>query len=519
MDTRISVQFLGGVVGQLTGSCTLLTVRQGKRIINILIDCGLVQCGFKNSITINQEILFHLDPKLIDYIILTHAHVDHGGRIPLLVANGFAGRIICTPETSSLLRVMLEDTAKILALEARHLAKLARKRGKNYQTRPNNPDRMTQGSYDRRKRKGKYLKTQAPSYAPLYTMEDVEATCKLVKNGGFGYRKWIRLDKGIDLKFYPPGHVLGGAICVIKIKTQSGDVHLGFSGDLGREDGIILPPPEYPEEKIDWWVTEGTYGGEIHPLREEEIARLFNLVREAKKGNKKIIIPSFALERAQEIIYVITDNMRKGIIPPIIIYLNSPMAAKILNVFAACWRDGMFSDQASLDFNPFDPAENHYLRIVKNPTDSVKLIETPGPYIVIAGSGMCDAGRVREHLKNELGNKETIVCIVGYMANNSLGRKLKDGLQAVKMNGNIINVKAEIVSFNSLSAHADKDHLVSFAKFVMDGNSNERARIFIVHAEKEGADCLALELLQKLSGENWSNRIIIPKLGEEIILY
>ncbi|MFA4941722.1 MAG: MBL fold metallo-hydrolase [Patescibacteria group bacterium] len=522
MDTRISVQFLGGVAGNLTGSCVLLTVRQGRRKTNILIDCGLIQGGFKDSAERNREILSWLTPKYINYIVLTHSHVDHVGRLPLLVKNGFGkkGRIICTEATSRLLGVMLRDSAKIQILGANCLrAKLARERAKTPRVWKAGRVEMTRGNYDKKKRKGKYLKAKTPNCEPLYTMEDVEKTYELVKNGGFGYKEWIRLDKGVHLKLYSSGHVLGGAICVIKIETKTGDVHLGFCGDLGREDGIILPPPEFPEEKIDWWVTEGTYGGKIHPPREEEIEKLLALVKEAKKGKKKIVIPSFALERAQEIIYLLSRYMRDGTIPEIPIYLDSPMAAEITRVFAESWSDGMFNDQIDLNFNPFDQKENPFFRIVTDLATSVELAKKGGPHIVIAGSGMCEAGRVREYLRHGLGNSQTIVCLVGYMAENSLGRRLKNGLPIVKMNGKDIVVRAKIASFDSFSAHADSPFLVSAAKSVMAGNSNERARIFIVHAEEEGAAFLQFELLQALPGKSWLNKIIIPKLGEEVILY
>ena len=522
MDTQISVQPLGGVAGYSTGSCIFLAIRQGRRKTNILLDLGLIQGNSKDSAERNREILSWLTPGYVDAVVLTHSHVDHIGRLPLLVKNGFnkQGRIFCTEATSRLLRVMLEDSAKIQISETSRLkAKMAREKKENSWIRKIGRDKMSLGNYDRKRRKGKYLKAKAVVCEPLYTMEDVEKTCGLVKNDGFEYREWIRLDNGVNLKFYPSGHVLGGAICAIRVKTKTGDVHLGFSGDLGREDGIILPPPELPDELIDRWFTESTYGGKIHPPRKEEIERLLGLIKEAMRAKKKIIIPSFALERAQEIIYLFLLYMQNGTIPPIPIYLDSPMAAKITDVFAASWREGMFSDQANLNFNPFDPKENPFFRIITDPVASAKLVKTPGPYIVIAGSGMCDAGRVREHLRFGLGNRKTIVCLVGYMAENSLGRKLKNGLPIVRMNGEDIVVKAQIVSFDSFSAHADGRFLSSSAKSIMAKNSDERAKIFIVHGEEEGAAALKMELMKILPGKNWLKKIIIPKLGEEIKLY
>jgi metallo-beta-lactamase family protein len=524
MDARISVKFLGGTAegDDLTGSCILLTIKQGKNITNLLIDAGLIQCGPKEFFERNRALLNELKPSQLDGIIITHAHTDHTGRLPMLVKHGFGdtSRIICTTATAKIIGVMLADSAKIQAEMLHGLKKTAKMTGaKVKKTIPR--DQAALGKHDKVKRK-KASERSIQSEEPLYTLEDVDRTGYLIKNGGYEYQEWIKLfNHGVSLKFYQSGHVLGGAICVIKVKTRVGEIHLGFSGDLGRSDGIILPPPAIVEEPIDFWFTESTYGGKVHPDREDEIKDLMALIREAVEQKKKIIIPSFALERAQEILYLLSYAMQAGEIPKIPVYLDAPMASKITSIFADSWDDGMFAGQERLEFNPFNPGENKQLNIVANPIDSLALVNMPGPYVVIAGSGMCDAGRVRDHLRAGLPNPNVIVCLVGYMAKSSLGRKLKEGLPLVNMNREEIIIKAKIVCFDSFSAHADSLFLVDYARTILanPGYATKKRKIFIVHGEEKSSAFLKLELMEALGPEaDISEKIIIPKLNEEFVL-
>ncbi|MEI6379054.1 MAG: MBL fold metallo-hydrolase [Candidatus Falkowbacteria bacterium] len=525
MDTQIRVKFLGGTADgdNLTGSCILLTIKSGKNITRLLIDAGLIQCSPKEFFTRNRAILKELNPSLLDGIIVTHPHTDHVGGLPLVVnhGSGDAMRIICTESTARIIGVMLADSAKIQAETCYAIKASAKANVKVGAKRKISRDQQALGKREKLKNK----KNGQPIVAaeePLYTMEDVEKTCSLIKNGGFPYQEWIKLfNHGVSLKFYQSGHVLGGAICVIRVKTKTKDIYLGFSGDLGRHDGIILPPPATIEEKIDYWFTESTYGGKVHPEREDEIKQLIALIKEAVVQKKKIIIPSFALERAQEIIYLLSYYMQIGDIPEIPIYLDAPMASTITNIFADSWDEGMFAGQERLKFNPFNPDENKFLHIIPTQLDSLALVKAPGPYIVIAGSGMCDAGRVRDHLRAGLGNPNIIVCLVGYMAKNSLGRKLKDGLPIVNMNKKEIVVKARIKCFDSFSAHSDSPFLVSYAKALVDNHSAEDSlrKIFIVHGEENSSAFLKLELLEALADRKYPlKNIIIPKLNDEIIL-
>lgn len=524
---KAKINFLGGVAGNLTGSCTMLTINEGKKTFRILIDAGLIQCGFKDSIKNNQEILKQLNPSQIDYIILTHSHVDHIGRLPLFVKHGFKGEIICTKGTRNLLKPMLEDSAKIQAVEAAYFNKKLlkieergevklsfqkhnrNKKGKNNK----NGEDYFENLYSSESLKSSLSKDSSSYVEPLYSLRDVDNLQKFIKHD-HDYHNWIKLFKTVNVKFYHSGHVMGGAVVVLRINSKPKDIYLCFSGDLGRKDGIILPPPEVITEPVDYLFLESTYGGRTHPERDQEIEKLLDLVRKSAEEKGRIIIPSFALERSQEIIYLLSYYMDQKVIPFVPIYLDSPLGSKIMTTFAEAWRKGMFSDQDKIKFNPFCQKSNPYFKITSEQKDSDALISSSNNYIVVAGSGMCDAGRVRGHLRANLGKANTTVCLVGYMAGNSLGRNLKEGLP-IKMNGEEIKVKAEVVSFDSFSAHADSPFLVDYAKIILAKDKARLKTVFLVHGDESSAQNLQNELLLNLSNKI---SVKIPKLNEEVII-
>lgn len=513
---RALIKFLGGVAdNNLTGSSSLLQIQVGRKKLNVLIDVGLIQDRFHDSIEKNRSILNVIRPSDIDFIVLTHSHIDHIGRLPLLVKDGFSGRIICTIGTRGLLQVMLEDSAKIQMAEAGYLSKRLEKEARPAHKKSHGRQYLTRGKYDRIKRKKK--ETKPPHYLPLYTIEDVNLVDELVKNGGYPYHQWIRLSHNVSLKFYPSGHVMGGAIVVIRINDKDEQKIICFSGDLGRQDGIILPPPERIKEPADCLVLESTYGGRRHPERNEEIIRLLDLIGQTEKFKRRLIIPSFTLERAQEIIYLLSYHMAKGDIPAIPIYLDSPLGNKITSVFSAGWESKMFSDQNRLDFNPFDPGQNSYLRVITSQEESDTLASQPSSYVVIAGSGMCDAGRVRGHLRANLSKQDTTVCLVGYMAENTLGRRLKEQHHSVRMNKEEIVVKAEIVSFDSFSAHADSLFLAQYALSVLAKKPNNPKSVYLIHGGILSATDLKSDIEDVLSAaQKKMISISIPKLNETI---
>lgn len=482
-----SFTFLGGLAstGNLTGSCTAVEVRCGKHTTTFLVDIGLVQGDIKHFFGNNTKILKNITPSNIDYIVLTHAHIDHVGLLPLLVNKGFRGKVLCSQPTADLLPIMLADSHKIQKELAKRFCLRVAKRPKKQQ---------------RQTKKESGL---------LFTDNDVAKSIDLILKAGFTFETQIKLSNQVSLKFYPSGHILGGAICVFTINDPKSKkiVHIGFSGDLGRQKGMLLKPPKIVKEPIDYWFTESTYGDKIHPERKVEIEELFQLLTEAARDGRKVIIPSFALQRSQELIYLLTSAMHNGAIPKMSIYLDSPMSIKLTAVFAKYWEIGAFRNKRSLDFNPFNE-ENNYLKFVTEEEDSLKLSDKSGAHIVISGAGMCDAGRVRNHLRANLPRKEAIVCLVGYMSSGSLGRKLKDGLKIIRMNDVEVVVLATIKSFDSFSAHADSAELVSYAQSVVSKTSASQS-IFILHGEEAGGTSLKDLLDQEFRGTGV--KVLIPK--------
>jgi len=516
MNRRITVKFLGGIAHAkyLTGSCIYIEIRKKKQTTCGLIDAGMHQGPFEESARINRDL--KIDAKTLDFIIITHSHTDHSGRLPLFYKMGFRGKVFCTIPNNDLMEVMLQDTFKILQNNSRN-----RRRRNNHDAKEENSHKkFSRKSKDRfREKRGKPSSPRS-FREPLFSFEDLTASLGLVKNGGFDYQEWILIDKGIDLKFYPSGHVLGGAICVLKIdadKPTSKPIYIGFSGDLGRKDGIILPPPEIIREPIDHWCIESTYGGKTHPPREEEIGIFLDVIREAVKKKGKVIIPSFAFERTQEIIYLASYYMKNGLIPAMAIYLDAPLAKKITEVFKYYWKSKMFKDQDMLDFNPFDPAENPYLKIIESEEESDILTQKPGPYIVTAGSGMGDFGRIRNHLMAGLNNENNCVCIIGFMTQGTLGEKLRSGFPLVKINDHEIQVRASVAIFRSFSAHSDDPYLTEYTTAVINQDKPDKKTICIVHGNEKSGLCLKKSLIDSL-GEKWSSRILIPGLNEVIRL-
>jgi metallo-beta-lactamase family protein len=507
MSTRISAQFIGGVADgiNLTGSCYLFEVRKEKQIVRFAVDLGMWQGNYEKSYERNRELGFN--PGSVDFMVVTHSHIDHIGRLPLAAKKGFSGRIFCTEPTAELLEVMLMDSAKVLESETRYrlrrmIASQAENAGLGEKLKTKNRNGI--------RNLNSMLKTGL-----LFSERDVGKCLGLVKNGGFPYGEWIKLEKDINVKFYPSGHVLGGAICVIEIGYRKKKTYIGFSGDLGRRDGIILPPPATIEEPLDYWFIESTYGGESHPKRHAEIKKLFGLIKESENKRGKIIIPSFVLERAQEIIYLISSAMTDGDVPKMPIFLDSPMAERITEVFGEHWKTPMFKDQGRLNFNPFNLSENPFLFKVESDFESVALSRKTGPHIIIAGSGMSEAGRVRNHLRAQLSNSNAVVCLVGHMVEGTLGWKLQQGYPLVSMNGNEIPVRAEIVSFKGFSAHASGNFLVEYT--IRIGNNSPDMKVFIVHGEEKNGLALKKDLIEAFN-EDWHDRIFIPEINQKVSL-
>ncbi len=459
----MKITFTGAAKG-VTGSKHLLEIN-GKRV---LLDCGLFQGKRAEAIKFNLKLPF--DAKSIDALILSHAHIDHSGAIPILVKNGFRGPIYCTPATKSLCEIMLRDAAYIQEREVEWLQK----------------------------------KLKDPNAKPLYTIEDAERSLKLFEP--IEYHQPFFPLPGLRVQFFDAGHILGSALVDLEIdddKTKQ-KIRLGFTGDLGRKNLPILKDREQLRG-LDFLITESTYGNKYHDeiLDVEDIlAKEINEVYE-KKG--KIIIPAFAVERTQEILFVLRYLRHKEKIPTFPIFIDSPLAVSATNIFSGhpeCFDDDM-NKLLEQGRDPF--LESQGVQFIQSVDESKGLNEFPGPAIIISASGMCEFGRIKHHLANNITNPNNAVLIIGWMAENTLGRKLINGESPVNIFGDPYDVRAKVTIFNAFSGHGDKNALLDFAK-----EAGDLKNIFCVHGE-ESEMIPFTENLQKIQQ---SAEIFIPNPKE-----
>lgn len=454
-----------GAAREVTGSKHLLEIGDKR----ILLDCGIFHGRRKEAEAKNRD--FPFDPASIDAVILSHAHIDHSGNIPGLVKQGYTGPIYCTPATKDLCDYMLKDSAYIQEREAEYLNK-------------------------KKKRKGEEL------VEPLYVLEDTEIA--LQQFSGFGYDDPFEPVPGIKVRFRQAGHILGAAIVVIEAEGK----RIVYTGDLGRKGLAVLKNP-YMVDEGDILITEATYGDRLHePIfeAEEELGDIIN--RTVEKGGK-LIIPAFSLGRTQEMVYGIHKLMNRGRIRPNIpVYVDSPLAVNVTSVFkkhTECYDVETKEEFTEKDKDPFG---FHRLEYITDVEDSKSLIKHLGPAIIISASGMCEYGRILHHLKNNIEDHRNTILAVGYMAENTLGRKLIEKHKRVNIFGKPYDVHADIEVMNAYSAHGDRSDLLAFATH-MKGLK----KIFIVHGE-EGSQMAYKAALQQ-NGFDW---IQIPKPGEEFEL-
>lgn len=437
-----------GAAHEVTGSCHLLQAC-GK---NILIDCGMEQGP---DLYENQEI--PVNPAEIDYILLTHAHIDHSGKIPLLCKNGFRGDIVTTFATSDLCNIMLRDSAHIQEFEA-----------------------------EWRNRKGK--RSGLPLYEPLYTMEDAEAAIKLLSPCDYNQR--ITLTEGIDVRFNDVGHLLGSASIEIWITEDGISKKIVFSGDVGNFNQPIIKDPQ-PVKEADYIVIESTYGDRTHgddiPDYVGEFTRILNETFD-RGGN--VVIPSFAVGRTQEILYFIREIKEKNLVPNhpnFEVYVDSPLAIEATKVFHKNIQSCFDEDAMALISQGINPLQFPGLKTAVSSEDSKMINFNENPKVIISASGMCEAGRIRHHLKHNLWRKECTICFVGYQAVGTLGRKLIEGADSVKLFGETIVVNAKIESLKGISGHADQNGLLAWLK----GFETKPERIMVVHGEDTVTDHFA----------------------------
>lgn len=466
----MKLQFLGASQ-VVTGSMFLVTTENKK----ILIDCGLFQ-GSRELERLNER-PFSFDPATIDYLFLTHAHIDHSGRIPKLVKDGFVGRILSTKATLDLSRLMLLDSAHIQEADI-------------------------QWENQKRARSGK------PPKEPLYTTVDAEQSLRHFE--GFLYDQKVDVDEEVTVRFMDAGHILGSSILELWVTEKGHTTKLVFSGDLGMPNRPLLRHFEKIEE-ADYIIVESTYGHSTHPPIEDASKQLIKLINETAERGGTVIIPSFAVSRTQELIYTLNEYYENGDIEQFMkipIYIDSPMAVSATEIYArnaACFNE----ETRDLILSGDDPFQFENLFYIRDQAESQRLNTYQFPKVIISASGMCSAGRVRHHLKHNLWKSKNSIIFVGYQAEGTLGRRLKDGQSTVGILGEEIKVEAQIHSIEGFSGHADQPTLLSWLR----GFKQKPQRIFIVHGESEQAHAFADKIQEDLK---WTT--CVPDLGYEATL-
>lgn len=454
----LKIKFCGATTG-VTGSCHLLTTGNHK----VLLDCGQFQGGKKEEILNWEE--FPFEPSEIEAVILSHAHIDHCGRIPLLVKKGFKGNVYCTKPTADLLDVMLKDSGYIHEKEAEYQTKKALRKG------------------------GKPVE-------PLYTFNDAVESLKYIKP--VLYDQLITVNDNIKIVFNDAGHILGSAITEIWVKENDGESKIVFSGDLGMKNRPILRDPTIIK-KADYLIMETTYGDRVHPEHTKGIQDLIDIIVKTVRRNGNVVIPSFAVGRTQELLFELNkfydyDNEYSKLLSKIKVYVDSPMATRATEVFK---ENADVFDKETREFilNGDNPLEFRNLVFTATTEESKMINENNEPKIIISASGMCEAGRIRHHLKHNLWDSKNSVVFVGYQAEGTLGRYLLDGAKEVRLFGEDISVNCEIYNLQGFSGHADRDSLLSWAS----GFEKRPKQIFLVHGEKEAKESFAKLMETKLN--------------------
>jgi metallo-beta-lactamase family protein len=460
-----------GAARQVTGSMHMV-VKDG---FNLLLECGMQQGKRKESFERNRT--FPFPPGDVNSLILTHAHIDHSGNIPTLMNQGYGGNVFCTHATKDLCDLMLPDSAYVQLKDLEYVNK-------------------------KRAKQGKAL------FEPLYTIEQAEkSTAKFVtKNLG----EYFDVNDGaIRAYFLNAGHILGSSMLVLSVKEGDREVKVGFTGDLGRKQLPMLIDPDSMYD-IDYLICESTYGGRDHKPISTALDRLAEIINETAGRGGKIVVPVFAVERAQEILFVLNKLFLANKIPPMPVFVDSPLAANITEVFkrhSECFDAEMLELMASNN-NPF------YLELVQfteSVDDSKAINDYSKPCIILSATGMCEAGRILHHLKNNVENPNCTIMIVGYQAQNTLGRRLVDGEKSIKIFGDPYTVNASVQVVNEFSGHAGSRALVNFIKRANEGGRLKK--IFLVHGEPEQQEILMAKL-----GEAGIKHAYNPEQGYEEII-
>ena len=459
-----------GAAREVTGSCHLIQTENGK----VLLDCGMIQGGPERHERNRRP--FPFDPTELKAVILSHAHIDHSGRLPLLVKSGFRGPILATEPTAELCRIMLADSAHIQEEDARWKIKRLKKQGKD-----------------------------ASWVTPLYTEEDALETLERIQPVDF--HKEYPLDGIGTVTYHLAGHILGAGIVELKVGQGPEARRILFSGDLGVEGARLLGPPE-PVERPDYLVMESTYGNRQREETQDRTEQLYDIIQATVERGGKVIIPSFAVGRTQEVLARLNDLVEAGRLPGIPISVDSPMATAVTKVFAH--HPEAYSEEARRLLRAGDePLDFPGLRLITSVKDSMELNKLKGPAIIISASGMCTAGRIKHHLKHNISDPRNTILFVGYQATHTLGRHIQSGTNPIRIFGGWFDVKAEIRTIEGFSAHADLDEMLAW----YDSLGGVGRQTFVVHGEEDAAEALASRLR-----ERGSEPVVVPELDQSFDL-
>jgi len=453
-----------GAAGTTTGSSHLLEIN-GTRI---LLECGLYQGRRKEAFERNRHLPF--DPRTIDVVLLSHAHIDHSGNLPTLVRRGYKGEVLCTPATLDLCDIMLRDSAHLQEKDVEYANK-------------------------KRHSQGKHL------FEPLYLTDDIDATMRSFR--GIPYGQPFGIAPGATACFYDAGHLLGSAVIAIDFSEGNRRKRLLFTGDLGRPHMPILRDPVVVKD-VDILITESTYGNRVHPPLEDVTGRLKAFIEDIVVQKAKLIIPSFSVGRTQEIVFMLHDLHHQGRIGTVPVFVDSPLSSKATIVFEK--HPECFDREAiGKVLDGHDPFQFRNLTYVTSLEESKKLNDMRGPAVIISASGMCEGGRILHHLAHGLGDPRNIVLFVGFQAENTLGRKLVEHQNPVNIFGEAYDVQARIHTINALSAHADRNEFHDY--FTAMGPKVEKA--FVIHGESAQSEALAEDLRTLGAGE-----VVVPQPGQ-----
>ena len=447
----MKIQFIGAAQ-EVTGSCTLLEVNDRFY---------LVDCGMEQGIDVFQNVDLPIPAGQIDAVFLTHAHIDHSGMLPRLYKDGFRGIIYATEATVKLADIMLKDSAHIQMSEIEWKNKRAERSGER-------------------------------NYAPTYTLDDALGAIKLFR--GVSYDSRITVSAGVDIRFTDIGHLLGSSAIEIWMREGADERKIVFSGDVGNTDQPIIKDPS-PVSDTDYLVLESTYGSRNHERHTDTIEVLADLIDKTLGRGGNVIIPSFAIGRTQELLYAIREIKQRKLVKSIDfpVYVDSPLAIEATEIFSKCDPACFDEETNRLIEQGIDPIRFPNLRLSVTVQESRLINETREPKVILSASGMCEAGRIRHHLKHNLWRSQNLILFVGYQAEGTLGRMLLEGAESVRLFGEDIAVKAEIRSLKGTSGHADQRGLISW----LEAFDKKPRTVFLNHGSEESIAALANELKER----------------------